>query len=81
LAAPQHLKLRANSRTRAYFPINVTGNSGTAQIEIRGQAETGKLADAKRQTLTVVPAGYPVAASYGVAPALRCALIRPGGPA
>ena len=64
-ASPLHLKIPANGRTRAYFPLNVTGNSGTAQIEIRGQAETGKLADAKRQTLTVVPAGYPVAASYG----------------
>ncbi len=61
----QKLDLPASGRSRAYFPLNVTGNAGAALIEVRGQTADGKLADAKRQPLAVVPAGYPVAASYG----------------
>ena len=58
----QSLKLPAHGRRRAYFPLVVAGQSGTAQLEIRGQA--GKLADARQQALEVVPSGYPRAATY-----------------
>lgn len=61
----QKLELPAGGRSRAYFPLNVTGNAGAAMIEVRGQTADGKPADAKRQPLAVVPSGYPVAASYG----------------
>ncbi|HEY2147840.1 MAG TPA: hypothetical protein VGH32_07870, partial [Pirellulales bacterium] len=63
-ATLQDIKLPAGGRSRAYFPLHVTGAAGSAQIEVRVQTG-GKLADAKRQSLTVVSAGYPVAASYG----------------
>ena len=62
-ANTQRLQLPAGGRTRIYFPLKVVGRSGTVPIEVRGQA--GKYSDATRRSITVVPAGYPVAASYG----------------
>jgi autotransporter-associated beta strand protein len=64
-SAAQKLRLPAGARSRAYFPLNVTGASGAAQLEVRGETGDGKIADAKRQMLAIVPAGCPVAACYG----------------
>jgi hypothetical protein len=64
-SAAQKLQLPAGARSRAYFLLNVTGASGAAQIEVRGETGDGKTADAKRQMLAIVPAGCPVAACYG----------------
>ena len=61
--APQReMKLAADSRGREYFSLDVVGQSGQGDLEVRGVA--GKLADAKRQAVSVVPPGFPISQSY-----------------
>jgi hypothetical protein len=56
------LVLRPSARSREHFTLDVLGKNGFADIEVRGAA--GRLADAKKQAITVVPAGFPVFQSY-----------------
>jgi len=60
--ANRMLDLAANQRSREYFTLDVVGQKGKVDLEVRGLA--GSLGDAKRQSLTVVPPGFPVAESY-----------------
>ena len=61
--APQReMKLAPDSRGREYFSLDVVGQSGQGDLEVRGVA--GKLADAKRQAVSVVPPGFPISQSY-----------------
>ena len=61
-AAEQRLAVAAVDRARAYFAVDVVGQKGTAEVEVRGKADGHS--DAKRQSVRVVPPGFPVARSY-----------------
>jgi hypothetical protein len=61
-AAEQPLVVPPAGRARRHFTLDVVGQKGTAEIEVRGAAEAH--ADAKRQAIRVVPPGFPVAESY-----------------
>jgi hypothetical protein len=69
-AAEQQLAVAAGDRARAYFAFEVVGQKGEAEVEVRGKATVatdGAAAvhsDAKRQSVRVVPPGFPVAQSY-----------------
>ncbi len=56
------LTLAADARMRTYFPLTVVGDAGLAEVQVHGLA--GQLSDAKRQTVQVVPTGYPRSGSY-----------------
>jgi hypothetical protein len=58
----QRLTVPGEGRARAHFTLDVTGQKGTAEIEVRGNARA--YTDAKRQSVRIVPAGFPVAESY-----------------
>jgi len=58
----RRLELAASGRTRAYYVLNVTGQKGDAEITLRGLA--GKLADAVKRPLSIVPPGFPHELSY-----------------
>ena len=58
----RELKLAADSRGREYFALDVVGQAGAGELEVRGVA--GRLGDAKRQTVSVVPPGFPISQSY-----------------
>ncbi|HJS08557.1 MAG TPA: alpha-2-macroglobulin family protein, partial [Pirellulales bacterium] len=60
--AEQRLAVAAGDRARAYFAIDVVGQKGEAEVEVRGKAEAH--GDAKRQSVRVVPPGFPVGQSY-----------------
>ncbi len=60
--AKRTLVLGPGTRSREHFTLNVLGRSGFADIEVRGAA--GRLADAKKQTIAVVPAGFPALQSH-----------------
>jgi hypothetical protein len=69
-AAEEKLTVSAGERARTHFAIDVVGQKGEAEVEVRGKATvtTGGAAavhsDAKRQSVRVVPPGFPVAQSY-----------------
>ena len=54
--------MAAGQRARIHYTLEVVGQKGTADVEVRGSALS--LTDAKRQTVRVVPPGFPVAESY-----------------
>jgi hypothetical protein len=58
----QHLSVTPSNRARTHFTLDVEGQKGTAEVEVRGTARSHT--DAKRQSLRVVPSGFPVAESY-----------------
>ena len=61
-AKEQRLTIAPNGRARTHFMLDVAGQKGTAEVEVRGVA--GSHSDAKRQSIRVVPSGFPVAQSY-----------------
>jgi hypothetical protein len=61
-SAEQRLTVSAGDRARTHFILDVVGQKGMAEVEVRGTA--GAHADAKRQSVRVVPPGFPVAESY-----------------
>ncbi|MEX2140226.1 MAG: MG2 domain-containing protein [Pirellulales bacterium] len=61
-SSEQRLAVAPGSRARTYFTLDVVGQKGTAEVEVRGEA--GSHADAKRQSIRVVPPGFPMAESY-----------------
>lgn len=58
----RQLELDARQRHREYFSLDVVGQTGVAELKFQGLA--GHLGDAIAKQLTVVPPGFPVAASY-----------------
>jgi hypothetical protein len=58
----RELGLPAGNRHREFFALDVTGQKGDAEIEVRGLA--GNLADGVRKSVRVVPPGFPVSDSY-----------------
>ena len=72
----REIKLAADSRGREYFSLDVVGQSGQGDLEVRGaaggpsprtplpQGARGVFSDAKRQAIAVVPPGFPISQSY-----------------
>jgi hypothetical protein len=61
------LTLQASGRSREYFILNVTGEKGECELTISGTASVlngGRLADAVRRPLKVVPPGFPKSSSH-----------------
>ena len=56
------LTLRAADRSREYFTLEVTGEKGDCELTFSGTA--GRLADAVRRPLKVVPPGFPKSSSH-----------------
>lgn len=61
--AQRLLKLAPQERARQFFSLNVTGESGQADLEFRGLA--GNLSDGVKRSIRVVPPGFPKHESYG----------------
>jgi len=56
------LKLQAAQRAREFFTLNVTGEKGECELTFSGAA--GRLADAVKRPLRVVPPGFPKSSSH-----------------
>jgi len=56
------IELAAGSAHREYFGLDVVGSLGETSVEIRGVSSA--LSDGNRQSIRVVPPGFPVSESY-----------------
>lgn len=60
---PRHrLELAAGKRGRKHFTLDVVGERGDGELTVRGLG--GRLSDAVRRSLSVVPPGFPASHSY-----------------